>query len=61
MSHHKSYAQVCGAGGRMVLVFVFVHVCDYMCEQHLFLLWVMRTGLGIEDGGKSCVIHFTFL
>lgn len=52
---------MCGAGGRMVSVFVFVHVCDYMCEQHLFLLWVMRTGLGIEDGGKSCVIHFTFL
>ena len=60
MSHHKSYAQVWGAGGGMVSMFVFVHVCDYICEQHLFLLWVMTTGLGI-DGGKSCVIRFTFL
>ena len=32
MSHHKSYAQVCRADGGMVLVFVFVHVCDYFCE-----------------------------
>lgn len=61
MSHHKSYAQVCRADGGMVSVFVFVHVCDYTCEQHLFLLWVMITGLEIDDGGKRCVIHFTFL
>lgn len=49
MSHSSSVPCVGAGGGREE----YVCVCAYVWTEFLFLLQVMKIGLGIEDGGKG--------